>query len=96
MYRVRPNGFDPNCCIFEIYSTKTYPADKAIPRAVVQKMTDAGDPEQFLRIPLQDFSNVPRIQKGLQTSGCRQIWLASYYEMMILNLHQEMDRYLQT
>jgi nitrite reductase/ring-hydroxylating ferredoxin subunit len=95
MYRVRPNGFDPNSCIFEIYSTKTYPADQAIPRAVVQKMTDASDPAQFLQIPRQDFSNVPRIQKGLQTIGCKQIWLASYYEMMILNLHQEMDRYLQ-
>ena len=94
MYRVRPHGFDPNSCIFEIYSTKTWPADQAIPRAVVQTMTDASDPAQFLQIPRQDFSNMPRMQKGLQTSGCKQIWLASYYEMMILNLHQEMDRYL--
>jgi hypothetical protein len=54
------------------------------------------DPAQFLQIPRQDFSNVPRIQKGLHTQGCRQIWLASYYEMMILNLHQEMDRYLKS
>ncbi len=96
MYRVRPNGVDPNSCIFEIYSTKTWPAAEAIPRAVVQTMTDASDPEQFLRIPRQDFSNIPRMQKGLNTSGCKQIWLASYYEMMILNLHQEMDRYLQS
>src|SRR5690606_33602102 len=26
MYRVRPNGLDPDSCIFEIFSTKTYPA----------------------------------------------------------------------
>jgi phenylpropionate dioxygenase-like ring-hydroxylating dioxygenase large terminal subunit len=96
MYRVRPNGFDPNSCIFEIYSTKTWPAAQAIPRAVVQKMTDASDPAQFLQIPRQDFSNIPRMQTGLRTSGCKQIWLASYYEMMILNLHQEMDRYLMS
>jgi nitrite reductase/ring-hydroxylating ferredoxin subunit len=95
MYRVRPDGFDPNSCIFEIYSTKTYPAAAAIPRAVVQKMTDVHDPEQFLQIPRQDFANVPRMQKGLRTSGCKQIWLASYYEMMILNLHQELDRYMK-
>ncbi len=94
MYRVRPDGFDPNACIFEIFSTKTYPQDQEIPRAVVQQMTDVQDPEQFLTIPRQDFSNVPRIQKGLLTRGCKQVWLASYYEMMILNLHQEMDRYL--
>jgi phenylpropionate dioxygenase-like ring-hydroxylating dioxygenase large terminal subunit len=95
MYRVRPDGFNPDSCIFEIYSTKTYPADQPVPRAVVQRMTDASDPEQFLQIPRQDFSNIPRIQKGLHTSGCKQVWLADYYEKMILNLHQEMDRYLQ-
>jgi phenylpropionate dioxygenase-like ring-hydroxylating dioxygenase large terminal subunit len=96
MYRMRPNGDDPNSCIFEIYSTKTRPAAEAIPRAVVEKMTDASDPAQFLKIPRQDFSNIPRIQKGLRTGGMKQIWLASYFEQMILNMHQEMDRYLQS
>lgn len=95
MYRVRPNGFDPDSCIFEIFSTKTYPAAQPVPRAEVQKMTDVSDPEQFRQIPLQDFSNVHRIQKGLHTKGCKQIWLANYYEQIILNMHQEMDRYLQ-
>jgi len=94
MYRVRPDGFDPDSCIFEIYSTKTLPADETPPRAVVQKMTDVSDPEQFLQIPRQDFSNIPRIQKGLHTSGCKQIWLADYYEKIILNMHRELDRYL--
>lgn len=96
IYRVRPNGFDPDSCIFEIMSTKTYPSDTPVPRAEVQLKDDPQDPAQFLQIPRQDFYNVPRIQKGLHTSGCRQIWLASYYEKMILNLHQEMDRYLQS
>ena len=94
MYRVRPDGFNPDSCIFEIYSTKTLPAAETVPRAVVQKMTDVSDPAQFLQIPRQDFSNIPRIQKGLHTSGCKQVWLASYFEQIILNLHQEMDRYL--
>jgi len=94
MYRVRPDGANPDSCIFEIYSTKTLPAGEVAPRAVVQKMTDVRDPAQFLQIPRQDFSNIPRIQKGLHTSGCKQVWLADYYEKMILNLHQEVDRYL--
>lgn len=94
MYRVRPNGDDPNSCIFEIFSTKTYPAETTPPRAEVQHKDNPQDPAQFLQIPRQDFSNVPRIQKGLRTLGCRQIWLANYYEKIILNLHQEMDRYL--
>ncbi len=95
IYRVRPNGYDADSCIFEIMSTKTYPAAKPVPRAEVQEMSDVQDPEQFLQIPRQDFANVPRIQKGLHTQGCRQIWLASYYEKIILNFHQEIDRYVK-
>ncbi len=94
MYRVRPDGFNPDSCIFEIYSTKTYPAAQKPPRAEVQKMTDVQDPEQFLQIPRQDFLNIPRMQKGLHTKGAKQVWLADYYEKLILNMHQEMDRYL--
>lgn len=94
MYRVRPNGLDPDSCIFEIFSTKTYPAAQKPPRAEVQTMTDVSDPAQFLQIPRQDFHNIPLIQKGLHTSGLKQVWLADYYEKIILNMHQEIDRYL--
>jgi nitrite reductase/ring-hydroxylating ferredoxin subunit len=94
IYRVRPNGADPDSCIFEILSTKTYPAAQSIPRATVQAMDSPDDPDQFLQIPRQDFANIPKIQKGLHTQGCKQIWLADYYEKIILNLHQELDRFL--
>lgn len=94
MYRVRPDGFDPDSCIFEIYSTKTYPADAAIPRAEAMEMNDVTDPAQFLQIPRQDFANIPRMQKGLHSGGCKQIWFANYYEKIIMNLHREIDRYL--
>lgn len=96
MYRVRPNGFDPDSCIFEIYSTKTYPAAEPVPRATVQKMDDVSDPEQFLQIPRQDFDNIPRMQKGLHTSGCKQIWMAGYFEQIIMNYQRELDDYLQS
>lgn len=95
IYRVRPNGFDPDSCIFEIYSTRTLPAAEKPKRAEVQKMTTVDDPEQFLQIPRQDFANIPRIQKGLHTQGAKQIWLADYYEKLILNMHQEIDQYVK-
>jgi len=96
MYRARPDGFDPNHCIFEIFSTKTYPAAVKPPRAVVQKVTDVDDPKQVLAIPRQDLGNIPRMQKGLLTGGIRHIWLAVEQEKMILNMHQELDRYLRS
>ena len=94
MYRARPVGLDPDRCVFEIYSTKTYPAALKPPRATVQYVTDNGDPEQVLQIPRQDLSNIPRMQKGLHSKSMRQTYLASEQEKIILNMHQEMDRYL--
>ncbi|MGH8516156.1 MAG: aromatic ring-hydroxylating oxygenase subunit alpha [Panacagrimonas sp.] len=94
IYRVRPDAKNPDLCSFEIFSTKTYPADVKPPRAVMQQVTDPMDPEQVLPIPRQDLGNIPRMQKGLHSKGCKQIWLAVEQEKMILNMHQELDRYL--
>lgn len=94
MYRVRPDARDPNRCSFEIFSTKTYPAAVTPPRAVMQQVTDPEDPEQVLQIPRQDLGNISRMQRGLHSKGCKQIWLAVEEEKMILNMHQELDRYL--
>ena len=94
IYRVRPDANDPDKCIFEIMSTKTYPAAQKPPRAVVQTVTDLNDPEQVLLIPRQDLGNIPRMQKGLHSKGMRQTWLANEQEKIILNMHQELDRYL--
>jgi phenylpropionate dioxygenase-like ring-hydroxylating dioxygenase large terminal subunit len=94
MYRVRPNGNDPDSCVFEILSTKSYPAAVPVPRATVVRVTDLGDPEQVLLIPRQDLGNIPRIQKGLHSKAMHNTWLASHDEKIILNMHQELDRYL--
>jgi phenylpropionate dioxygenase-like ring-hydroxylating dioxygenase large terminal subunit len=94
IYRIRPHATDPNQCTFEILSTKTYPAAEPVPRAVMQTVTDNHDPKQVLDIPRQDLGNIPRMQKGLHSIGCKQIWLASHNEKIILNMHQELDRYL--
>jgi len=95
IYRVKPHPTDPDRCTFEIFSTKTYPAAEPVPRAELIKVTDLADPTQVFEIPRQDLGNIPRIQIGLHSKGCRQIWLASHNEKIILNMHQELDRYLQ-
>ena len=45
-------------------------------------------------IPLQDFSNIERQQRGLHSLGFRRLRLAEQYEGGISNMHQELDRYL--
>lgn len=94
IYRVLPDHHDPDRCTFEIYSAKTYPAAAKLERATVDSVTDLHDPEQLLLIPRQDLGNIPRIQKGLHSRAMRQTWLAIEQEKLILNMHQELDRYL--
>lgn len=94
IYRVRPDGVNPDSCIFEIWSTRSYGAAETVPRAEVIPVNDPTDPEQLLLIPRQDFSNIPRVQRGVHSRGCKQVWLASHNEKIILGMHQELDRYL--
>ena len=94
IYRVLPDPRDPDKCTFEILSTKTYPEDEPVPRAIREDVTDYQDPDQVREIPRQDLGNIPRMQKGLHSLGCKQIWLAENYEKMIINMHREMDKYL--
>lgn len=96
IYRVRPNGFDPDSCTFEILSTRTLPAAVKPPRPTVQPVTDLQDPAQVLLIPRQDLANIPRMQKGLHAHGLEHTWLAADQEKIILNMHQELDRYLRS
>lgn len=95
MYRALPHPTDPDRCTFEIRSTRTYPQGVKPPRAEVQAVTDPSDPEQLGVIPRQDMSNIPRIQEGLHAKGMKHAWLAANQEKLILQMHQELDRYLQ-
>jgi hypothetical protein len=96
IYRVRPDKSDPDKCTFEILSTKTLPAATKPPRATLEQVTDFKDPQQMLLIPRQDLGNIPRIQKGLHSRGIQHTWLAGNQEKLILNMHQELDRYLRS
>ena len=93
IYRVMPHPTDPNQCTFEIRSIKTFPAGVKTPRATMEDVTD---PAQVGLIPRQDLGNLPRVQEGLQSKGMKQVWLASHQEKLILNMHQELDRYLRS
>ena len=96
LYRSRPHPSDPDQCIFEIWSSRARPVAAEAVRATVQHVTNPSDPEELLLIPRQDLANIPRIQKGLHSRGLQHTWLAGNQEKLILNMHQELDRYLQS
>lgn len=94
-YRSRPMKNNPDWCIFEIFSIKTYPEGETPPRPKVEYCTNGTDPEQYRLIPRQDMANIPRMQKGLHSHGFEYNQLADYQEQTILNMHREEDKYLK-
>jgi len=95
IYRIRPDATNPDKCTFEIYSTRSLPADAKRDRAEVEIVSDPNSPDQVLQIPRQDLGNLKRIQKGLHSKAIKQVWLASHHEIVIKGMHEELNRYLQ-
>lgn len=95
IYRIRPNGLNPDSCFFEVFATTGYPEGEKVPRATARVVSDPTDPEQLALIPRQDFGNVPRVQKGLHSLANKQVWLGREHEKIIRNMHQELDRWLR-
>lgn len=90
-YRVRPLG--PEETLFEIWSlTPCAPGEEPPPPVTPVPM--AGDDERWPLIPAQDFSNLPRQQRGLHAPGFEYMRLAEGVEGSISNFERLVDGYL--
>ena len=93
MYRARPNGDDPDSCIFDMWALRLFPPS-VDPPTLVRETAAFDDKEAWGKIPGQDFSNMPEVQAGLHSWGCRGLRLSSRQEMNLLNMQRELDRYV--
>jgi nitrite reductase/ring-hydroxylating ferredoxin subunit len=96
IYRSRPNGVDAESCLFELWSV-SIPADGTESERP-SRLGPFGpyDSDAWPTIPLQDFSNIERQQRGIHTVGFDQMRLSERYEGGIVNMHEELDRYLNS
>jgi phenylpropionate dioxygenase-like ring-hydroxylating dioxygenase large terminal subunit len=94
VYRVRPHGSDPESCLFELWSLTIPATGEQTPRAVRQGPFAPDDADHWPRIPLQDFSNIGRQQRGVHSRGFDGLRLSRTYEGGIVNMHRQLDRYL--
>jgi hypothetical protein len=93
-YRIRPHNDDPEWCRFEVWSLTTYPEGQEPGRAALKGRFAQDDSDNWGLIPLQDFSNIERQQRGLHSRGFSELRLATEWERAISNMHEELDRYL--
>lgn len=92
IYKFRPNGRDPERCIFDVCAVSLRPPDAS----------EAPRPERVGPVPLsewpfilkQDIGNIERQQAGMRNRGFERCHLSPCYEPMILNMHRALDRYL--
>jgi len=90
-YRIRPLG--PEECLFELWSLTRYRPGTEPPAPPTPVPMAPNDP-RWPKIPGQDYSNLPRQQKGLHAGGFDYMRLSPYVEGMIGNYQRLIDGYL--
>ena len=90
-YRIRP--LTAETCLFEIWSLVLRPDDEPYDTPKAPTMLPYDSPE-FPEIPMQDYSNLPRQQRGLHAGGFQHMRLSREQEGMISNYQRLVDGYL--
>jgi hypothetical protein len=96
IYRTRPApGNDPNVCIFDVWSVRTYPVGQQPPKPFTRIVQNAADPKESVTILAQDFANIPRQQIGMRSQGIDATVLHPVQEALIANMHRALDRKIE-
>jgi phenylpropionate dioxygenase-like ring-hydroxylating dioxygenase large terminal subunit len=93
-YRSRPVGNDPDRCIFEIWSTRTFSESEPQTHSPRQALcTD--DVEGWGLVPFQDISNLEAAHRGMKSRAFKGLALNTRQEMGLYHMHAEMDRLMR-
>jgi phenylpropionate dioxygenase-like ring-hydroxylating dioxygenase large terminal subunit len=92
-YRARPNGRDPDSCIWDVYSLLRYPPGKE-PKVEYEWSDDYLDESFWGKILVQDFQNFPEVQKGLKSRGFRGSRTNPLQEVPVSNFHRALREFM--
>ena len=90
-YRFRPLG--PEETLMEIWSLARFPEGQEPVKPTPPEVWECYDP-RWPPIPTQDFSNLPRQQKGLHAKGFEYMRLSEQIEGQISNFERTIDGFL--
>jgi nitrite reductase/ring-hydroxylating ferredoxin subunit len=91
-YRSRPNGTDPNSCIFEVYVLERYPEGEE-PETEWVFVPDPAD-ERWPEVLQQDFANMPEVQRGMKSRGFKGARPNPRQEVAVINFHKTLSEYI--
>jgi nitrite reductase/ring-hydroxylating ferredoxin subunit len=93
-YRARPNGYDPDTCIFEVYALERFPEGQA-PKTEWVHEPDPTE-ERWRRILSQDFQNMPKVQQGVKSRGFPGTRPSPVQEVAVIHFHEVLASYMGT
>jgi phenylpropionate dioxygenase-like ring-hydroxylating dioxygenase large terminal subunit len=93
-YRARPDGIDPNRCIFEVYTLEKYP-EGGEPRPENLHKPEITE-ENWKKVLCQDFSNMEAVQQGLRAKHFPGMLPSPVEERAIINFHGVLASYMGT
>jgi len=92
-YRARPDGDDPDSCIFEVYQLERMP-EQDIRKVENIRNDDIHDSAFWGEILLQDFQQMADTHRGMKSSGYRGPRLNPRQEAALANFHRVYHEYL--
>jgi hypothetical protein len=87
--RVRPNGYDPDSCILDAHALERFPEGQ-VPNVEYVHVPR----EKWPLLWLQDFENLPDVQRGMKCSGHQAVRPNPVVEKAIINLHRNLAKYM--
>lgn len=93
-YRARPNGYNPNSCIFEVYALDRYPEgqEPKTQNVFLPDMTEAN----WRKILMQDFGNMAFVQRGMKSRGFPGARPNPREERVVINFHETLAKFMGT
>lgn len=94
LFRVRPNGFDPDSAIKDSWILE-WPKPEVPWRMCERKYYPNWRDRDWGLITNQDYENMAHVQQGMKARGFRGLRLNPRQESNILHMHRVIDRYLK-
>lgn len=92
-YRARPNGMDPDSCIWDVYSLQRY-APGTAPKVEQEWSMDLEDVDFWGKILTQDYQNMGAVQKGMKSRGFTGARPNPLQEVAISNFHKSLVEFI--
>jgi hypothetical protein len=94
LFRVRPNGLDPDSSIKDTWVLE-WPDARKEPRELKRKYYGFWTEREWDPVTTQDYQNMGPVQQGMHSDGYEGLRLNPRQEGNLLGMHRAIDTYLQ-